>query len=214
MIKSEGVTVMDAVPSFWRNCTAILSELDQNEREELLNNQLRLMSSASEPLLASVPFTWMTEFKHPARHVHMFGQTETAGIVSLYHVPATIGPEGYVPVGGPIANTDIYVLDESNQLGEMGMPGELYIGGAGVGRGYLKRPEMTGEKFVERDGVRLYRTGDWARVAVEGRIEFTGRQDQMVKLRGFRIELGEIEQLGRNISLARECVAPPGPMIW
>lgn len=205
-IKSAGVTVMDAVPSFWKNCTAILAGLDQSERDELIDNQLRLMLSASEPLPSAVPFTWLKEFNHPARHVHMFGQTETAGIVSLYQVPETIEPDGYVPVGGPIANTDIYVLDEQGDLCERGEAGELYIGGAGVGRGYLNRPELTAHKFIERNGLRLYRTGDWARVSNTGRIEFAGRQDQQIKLRGFRVELGEIEAvLSQHQSIA-ECV--------
>lgn len=124
MIKSDGVTVMDAVPSFWRNCTTILAGLDPDERRELLDNGLRLMLSASEPLLAQVPFTWMNDFDHPAHHVHMFGQTETAGIVSIYHVPQTIEPNGYVPVGRPIANTDIYVLDENRELCAPGSAGD------------------------------------------------------------------------------------------
>ncbi len=205
-IKSAGVTVMDAVPSFWRNCTTILSDLPESERRPLLDNGLRLMLSASEPLISNVPRTWMNDFNHTARHVHMFGQTETAGIVSLYHVPRTIEPDTYVPVGRPIANTDIYVLDETGQPCALGEPGEVYIGGAGVGRGYLNRPELSAEKFVERDGRRLYRTGDWARISAQGRIEFAGRQDQQVKLRGFRVELGEVEAALSQHSSVRECV--------
>jgi len=206
MIKKEGVTVMDAVPSFWRNCTTILTSLQEQERRELLDNRLRLMLSASEPLLSNVPRTWMAQFKHAAHHVHMLGQTETAGIVSLFHVPQTIEDDVYVPVGNPIANTDIYVLDENRELCAIGMAGELYIGGAGVGRGYLNRPQLTSEKFIERNGVRLYRTGDWARVSAEGRIEFAGRQDQQVKLRGFRVELGEVEAALAQHPFIRECV--------
>jgi amino acid adenylation domain-containing protein len=205
MIQSEDVTVMDAVPSFWKNCTAILADLPVSERRELLGNRLRLMLSASEPLTANVPRTWMNEFHHSARHVHMFGQTETAGIVSLYHVPPTIESDIYVPVGRPIANTDIYILDENRELCSMGEAGEVYIGGPGVGRGYLNRPELTAEKFVDRDGLRLYRTGDWARISHEGRLEFVGRQDQQVKLRGFRVEIGEVEATLSQHPSVREC---------
>src|SRR6185503_10556862 len=86
MIKANGVTAMDAVPSFWRSCTAILRSLPEAERRELLDNRLRLMLSASEPLLSEIPRTWMNDFNHPAQHVHMFGQTETAGIVSLFRI--------------------------------------------------------------------------------------------------------------------------------
>jgi amino acid adenylation domain-containing protein len=199
MVKQRGVTVMDAVPSFWRNCTAILSGLSTVERERLLDNRLRLMLSASEPLLSDIPQTWRDRFGHPARHVHMFGQTETAGIVCLYRVPEELNTDvSVVPIGNPIANTEIYILDEQQRPCAIGVAGELYIGGAGVGGGYLNRPALTAEKFIphpfsEREGAQLYRTGDWARLNEQGRIEFAGRRDQQVKLRGFRIELGEVE---------------------
>jgi amino acid adenylation domain-containing protein len=206
MIKSRGVTAMDAVPSFWRSCTTILRSLPEAERRELLDNRLRLMLSASEPLLSEIPRTWMDEFKHPAHHVHMFGQTETAGIVALFPIPRDFAGEQYVPVGQPIANTDIYVLDENQQPCVTGEAGELYIAGAGVGRGYLNRPEMTAEKFIEREGTRFYRTGDWARVSADGRLEFAGRRDQQIKLRGFRVELAEIEAALAKHPAVRECV--------
>ena len=198
-IKERGVTVMDAVPSFWRNCTTILANLGNDERTRLLDNQLRLILSASEPLLSDIPQTWMRQFQHRARHFHMFGQTETAGIVCLYRIPEQ-GDENIeiIPIGTPIANTEIYVLDERQRVCEVGEAGELYIGGGGVGRGYLNRPELTAQKFIshpfgKQNGARLYRTGDWARVRKDGQIEFAGRRDQQVKLRGFRVELGEIE---------------------
>src|ERR1043166_6465686 len=206
VIKSRGVTAMDAVPSFWRSCTAILRSLPEAERRELLDNRLRLMLSASEPLLSEIPRTWMNEFHHPAQHVHMFGQTETAGIVSLFRIPRDFAGDKYVPVGNPIANTSIYVLNEDQQSCAVGEAGEVYITGAGVGRGYLNRPELTAEKFIERDGLRFYRTGDWARVSAAGRLEFSGRRDQQIKLRGFRVELGEIEAALAKHPSVRECV--------
>jgi len=212
MIKERRVTVMDAVPSFWRNCTTILASLDDEERDCLLDNQLRLILSASEPLLSDIPQTWMRQFQHPARHVHMFGQTETAGIVCLYRIPEQVdGNLEIIPIGTPIANTEIYVLDEQQRLCDVGEAGELYIGGAGVGRGYLNRSELTAQKFVpppfgEQTDARLYRTGDWARVREDGKIEFAGRRDQQVKLRGFRVELGEIEVALTSHPSVRECV--------
>ncbi|MFN2576066.1 MAG: amino acid adenylation domain-containing protein [Pyrinomonadaceae bacterium] len=206
MINARGVSVMDAVPSFWRNCTAIIGGLPENERRELLDNRLRLMLSASEPLLSEVPRKWMTQFNHPAHHVHMFGQTETAGIVALFHVPRNFAGETYVPIGNPIANTDVYVLNEDQRPCAIDEPGELYIGGAGIGRGYLNRSQLTKEKFIELNGVRLYRTGDWARVSANGQIEFAGRRDQQIKLRGFRIELGEIEAALAQHPAIRDCV--------
>jgi amino acid adenylation domain-containing protein len=211
MIKRSHITVMDAVPSFWRTCTSMLESLDEKTRRSLLDNKLRLMLSASEPLRSDIPRTWTSEFGHPARHVHMFGQTETAGIVSLYQIPEDLAEDtNALPIGSPIANSELYILDENQQPCPADVAGELYIGGAGVGRGYLNRPELTATKFIphpfdDREGARLYRTGDWARYDADGQIRFAGRQDQQVKLRGFRVELGEVETvLAKHPSIA-EC---------
>jgi amino acid adenylation domain-containing protein len=200
MIKRERVTVMDAVPSFWRSCTALLRTLPADERAQLLRNQLRLMLSASEQLLSDIPRTWSHEFGHPARHVHMFGQTETAGIVCLHEITAeeiaSSTDVNVVPVGRPIANTEIYILDHEQQPVAPGSVGELYIGGEGVGRGYLHRPDLTATKFIPhpfKSDSRLYRSGDWARLRSDGQIECTGRHDSQIKIRGFRVELGEIQ---------------------
>lgn len=212
MIKQRGGTIMDAVPSFWRNCTSVLTNLDAETRARLLDNKLRLMLSASEPLLSDIPRTWVSEFRHPARHVHMFGQTETAGIVALYRIPSdTYGETKITPIGEPIANSEIFILDEEQRPCPTGIAGELYIGGAGVGRGYLNHAELTSTKFIanpfsDESGARLYRTGDWAKLNAEGQIEFVGRRDQQVKLRGFRVELGEIEAALASHPAIRECV--------
>src|SRR6185295_4475403 len=115
------------------------------------------------------------------------------------------------PLGRPIANTQVYVLDEYYHPVPVGVTGELFIGGAGVARGYLDQPEQTGEKFIpdsfsEKPGARLYRTGDLARYLADGNIEFLGRRDHQVKMRGFRIELGEVETTLLNHPLVREAV--------
>jgi amino acid adenylation domain-containing protein len=123
---------------------------------------------------------------------NVYGPTET----TIWSSVMRLGPgDGATPIGGPMANTTFYVLDSRRRLVPKGVPGELYIGGIGVARGYHDRPELTEERFVLSpfDQGRLFRTGDLVRWREGGVLEFLGRIDQQVKLRGFRIELGEIE---------------------
>jgi FkbM family methyltransferase len=136
---------------------------------------------------------------HDAALWNMYGPTETTIWSSLERIAAE--PER-ITIGRPIANTQIYLLDQRLNPVPVGVPGRLYIGGAGLARGYLKRPELTAERFVPdpfahgataETEARIYWTGDLARWLTDGRIEHLGRIDQQVKLRGFRIELGEIE---------------------
>ncbi|KAB8317793.1 amino acid adenylation domain-containing protein [Tolypothrix campylonemoides VB511288] len=198
-IKQYDVTVIDIVPSYWRNCIHTLAGLEPRTRQALLDNKLRLIVSASEPLMSDIPTQWTFGFKHKARLINMFGQTETCGIVATYPIPAQQDERvKIVPLGRPIANTQIYLLDSHMQPVPIGVPGELHIGGLGLARGYLNRPELTNEKFIPdpfrpKEGARVYKTGDLARFLPDGSIEFIGRSDYQVKIRGFRIELGEIE---------------------
>jgi len=136
------------------------------------------------------------EYMGSGRIVNAYGPTETTVFATYYEVNHIEEGQLTIPIGKPIANTRIYVLDKGGKLQPIGAPGEVYISGDGLAKGYLNRPELTAEKFVEDPfalGERMYRTGDLAKWLPDGNIEFLGRIDHQVKIRGFRIELGEIE---------------------
>ncbi|MFD6096653.1 amino acid adenylation domain-containing protein [Nocardiopsis flavescens] len=142
---------------------------------------------------------------------HVYGPTETTTFATAFEVPALVSGEDRVPIGRPLDNTRVYVLDERLRPVPVGVPGELYIAGEGVARGYLGRPDLTAERFVPDvfggPGGRMYRTGDLVSWDRQGRIVFQGRVDDQVKVRGFRIELGEIEaHLGAHPSVGRGMV--------
>jgi acyl-coenzyme A synthetase/AMP-(fatty) acid ligase len=134
----------------------------------------------------------------------LYGPTED----TTYSTYALRGAREAATIGRPIANTQIHVLDEWLEPVPVGVPGEVYIGGAGLARGYLQRAELTAEKFIPNPygaaGTRLYRTGDVARYQADGKLQYLGRSDQQVKVRGYRIELGEIEAVLRQHTLMRD----------
>jgi amino acid adenylation domain-containing protein len=138
----------------------------------------------------------VTELKG-CRLINGYGPTENTTFTCCYPIKDLTKVNGSVPIGFPIANTSVYVLDARMNPAPLGVPGELFIGGDGLASGYLDRPELTAERFVRdpfsTNGARLYRTGDLVRYRPTGEIEFIGRVDNQVKVRGFRIELGEIE---------------------
>lgn len=185
-IRAQGVTHLQCTPSLARMLLA-----DERQRDAL--GQLRALLIGGEafpPALAEQLRPLLA-----GELLNMYGPTETTIWSTTHRVTAA---ETSVPIGQPIVNTRVHVLDENRHPVPSGEPGELYIGGAGVARGYLRRPELTRERFVsdpfgdaQRD--RLYRTGDLVRHRGDGALEFLGRLDQQVKIRGHRVELGEIE---------------------
>ncbi len=148
----------------------------------------------------------------PPQHLlHVYGPTESTTFATAFEVKQIAADSELVPIGRPIANTEAWVLDPQLQLLPAGVPGELYLGGDGLARGYFHRPDLTAEKFVPHPfrnaaGAFIYKTGDRVRQRADGNIEFLGRFDFQVKIRGFRIELGEIEAVLCAHPLIREAV--------
>jgi len=141
----------------------------------------------------------------PGRLVHVYGPTETVTFATWHRIETVAGDEPTLPIGRPIANLKVAVLDRNRQPVPVCVAGELYIVGEGIARGYWKRPELTNERFVAVDcselgGMTMYRTGDLVRYQPDGNLVFLGRLDQQVKLRGHRIEPAEIEIVLRNVA--------------
>jgi len=183
-IHEHGVTHLQSTPSLLR---ALVS--DPQSLEAL--GKLKKILIGGETLPASLVDSLRQSFT--GEIYNMYGPTETSIWSTVYRVQEH---RGSIPIGKPIANTQVYVLDSQLQMVPPGGIGNLFIGGDGVVRGYLNRPDLTSEQFVTdpfRHGGRLYRTGDLARFQLDGNLEFMGRADFQVKIRGFRIELGEIE---------------------
>jgi amino acid adenylation domain-containing protein len=161
-----------------------------------------------ENLLAENVAFWL-DFAPDTILVNEYGPTESVVGCCVYRIPDGKPKAGSIPIGRPIANLQVYILDGYMQLVPVGVPGELYIGGVGLARGYLNRPDLTADKFIpnpfsSEPGSRLYRSGDLARYLSDGNLEFLGRIDDQVKIRGFRIEPGEIEAVLGQHGAVRE----------
>jgi aspartate racemase len=186
----------------------------------LFNKVAQIIPTAFRPLRAllfggeAVEPRWVAAVLHhgpPARILHMYGPTETTTFASWFLVEHVPDDATTIPIGRPIANTQLYLLDTHLQPVPLGIPGELYIGGDSLARGYLHRPDLTAELFIPHPfstelGARVYKTGDRARYRPDGTLEFLGRLDQQVKIRGFRIELGEIEVVLEQHPAVRQAV--------
>ncbi|WP_326820140.1 non-ribosomal peptide synthetase/MFS transporter [Streptosporangium sp. NBC_01756] len=197
LLISESVTTAHFVPSM----LAVFLADDENAAADC--TALRRVICSGEELPVATAATFTAALPHCELH-NLYGPTEAAIDVTSWHcTPEGIAGAVTLPIGAPIANIRLYVLDRHGSPTPVGVPGELHIGGVGVARGYHRRPALTAERFVPdpfgaEPGGRMYRTGDLARWRRDGNLEFLGRIDQQVKLRGLRIELGEIETVLRE----------------
>jgi amino acid adenylation domain-containing protein len=196
LMSKSGVTFMQATPATWR---LLLAAGWQGSPDlKIICGAEALPAKLARELIARGKSVW-----------NVYGPTETTVWSTVYRV--TGREEGSIPIGRPLANTSIYILDSNQNPVPVNVAGEIYIGGDGLARGYLHRPELTTERFVPNRVVtnqspKLYRTGDLGRFRSKGEIEYLGRVDNQVKLRGFRIELGEIESVLASHSTLQEAV--------
>jgi len=200
-IRHERITTLHFVPSM------LGAFLEAPQVESC--RSLRRIFSSGEALPAQLAERCLRRLSRAALH-NLYGPTEASVDVSSWTCPPG-GSLADVPIGHPIANTELHVLDRDGNLVPDGIAGELHIGGVGLARGYLGRPALTAERFVAHPlapGARLYRTGDLVRRGTDGALRFLGRLDDQVKLRGHRIELGEVDvALGRHPALRAAAVA-------
>jgi amino acid adenylation domain-containing protein len=185
-----GITVLDLPTGYWHHLVAEIAE-------ELLAipSSVRLVILGGEQAKADRVAQWQQHASDKIQVLNTYGPTEATVVTTVFDLSRHEAGAG-IPIGRPIRGARVYVLDQALQPTPTGVPGELYIGGAGIARGYLHRAELTAEKFIPNpfgEG-RLYATGDLVRYLPDGNLEFLGRADHQVKIRGFRIELEEIEQ--------------------
>ncbi|HEY0735324.1 MAG TPA: amino acid adenylation domain-containing protein [Herpetosiphonaceae bacterium] len=199
----ESITVLHTLPSLMRQIAGYIRDNDLQRRYSTLRQIFVGGDAVAPDLLAEIHDAF------PGARINiLYGPTE-ATIICATHA---VQPDQILSkhlIGTPMHNSTLRLYDLHGQLVPIGVAGELYIGGASVTRGYLHRPELTAEKFVELDNQRWYRTGDLARYLPDGTLEFLGRIDQQVKIRGFRIELGEIEAVLNEHPAIRDTAVIP-----
>jgi len=203
------LSVWDLPTAYWHELTQEIA----NTRLEVPEH-LRLVIIGGEAALPERLAQWQSTVGDRVRLLNTYGPTEATVVATAWdaeHSCHSNHSAKQVPIGRAIANVHTYVLDQQRNPVPIGVPGELYIGGTGLARGYLNQPKLTAEKFITHsfDGKtshRLYRTGDLVRYLSDGNLEFLGRIDHQVKIRGFRIELGEIEALLVQHNVVREAI--------
>ncbi|MFW9265488.1 non-ribosomal peptide synthetase, partial [Nostoc sp. CALU 546] len=196
------VTRIILVPSLLRLLLDTYSHLTRNL------SQLKLWIASGEALSLELVQTFQTVVPF-AKLINLYGSSEVSANVTYYDTSLLPDNLNSVPIGRPIDNTLVYVLNKHLQLTPPGIIGELYTGGDGLAKGYLHRPELNQERFIDHPfipGKKLYKTGDLARYLSDGNLEYFGRRDDQVKIRGFRVELGEIAAAIAQHKDVRECI--------
>jgi amino acid adenylation domain-containing protein len=210
LLCQHAVTVLCQTPSAFQQL--IQAEDDLGVDPTLA---LRTIILAGEALILDHLRPWYARHEdHAPQLVNMYGPTETT-VYATYQplTSAMVETETGSPIGVPIPDMQVVVLDPNSQFVPIGVPGVLYVGGDGVARGYLNRPELTSERFVAspfQHGARLYNTGDRVRWRADGTLDYLGRIDNQVKIRGYRIELGEVEARLRQHPTVADCVVVAG----
>ncbi|MDQ0045975.1 amino acid adenylation domain-containing protein/non-ribosomal peptide synthase protein (TIGR01720 family) [Paenibacillus polymyxa] len=193
-IHEQQITHINFVPSMLQAFLAYMDELDESGYERI--QALKYLFVAGEALLSKA----VKRFKATsltAKLENIYGPTESTIYASYYSTDGEMEETSSIPIGKPLGNIKMYIIDRADRLQPVGVAGELCIAGEGLARGYVNRPDLTAEKFVHNpfdDGTKMYRTGDLARWLPDGNIEYLGRIDHQVKIRGYRIELGEVEE--------------------
>ena len=205
LLCDEQVTVLNQTPSAFRQLVAALPEGE-------MQHALKWIVFGGEALDVSALTPWYARNGERTQLINMYGITETTVHVTFHPLsPSDAEHQGNSPIGKPLDDLSLYLLDERGMPVPVGVTGELYVGGAGVARGYLNRPELTAERFLPDPfgadpSARMYRTGDIGRWTADGTLDYLGRNDQQVKIRGFRIELGEIAARLREHAAVRDAV--------
>jgi amino acid adenylation domain-containing protein len=192
-VRDQGITILELPTAFWHELVHSLERLDQT-----VPDSIRLVCVGGEKASRLAYQQWRSRVRPDVRWINTYGPTETTVSATWFDpLKENFDPsQGEIPIGRPLPNVEVYVLNEQHQPVAMGAVGELCIGGPGLARGYLNQPERTAAKFIShpwRSGDRLYCTGDQVQFRADGHLEFVGRIDFQVKIRGFRIELAEIE---------------------
>ncbi len=202
LARQQSITILEVVPSLLRMM------LDSIGSHRIDLSSLRWLLLTGEALPPQLVREWLTLYPNIPL-MNAYGPTECSDDVTHYPIHQPPAPDVLtIPIGRPVANTQLYILDRGMQPVPIGVDGELYVGGAGVGRGYLNAPDLTAKAFVANPfgAGRLYKTGDKVRYLLDGKIDFLGRLDYQVKIRGFRIELGEIEAVLSSHPQVRESI--------